>query len=540
MDFAELVVNLLIVLIAGLAAGIACKRMGISVLVGYLLVGAMIGRGGLGLLTDETHDLHHLAEAGALLLLFSIGIEFSLRELVELSRYFFLGGITQMTLAALPVIGLSLAWGIAWQPAVLMGAAAALSSTVLVFKTLEEYGQASAPHGRRAVGILLFQDVALVPLMLLVPFLVGDDQRTSFSDWVLLGARSTMFVIGIIACRELIARWAVPLLARLRGTELVVLFSLTVLGGASYVAYRIGLPPALGAFAAGLMLSDNRLTGQIDALVLPYRETFAALFFVALGSLMEFDVLVDRPAFCLGALAVVLALKTGAAAVALKLLGLQWKVAGGMGLGLAQMGELSFMLLSAGVAGGVVSADQYNLTLFLALGTLILTPQLLRTGLRWADTSSDTFVDHEPVEIADEFLERALVVGLGPIGSQVASQLELQGIDVCLIDLSPVNLHPYAQQGFHTISGDASDPAVLQRAELGRCRLVVITSPEDRIAKQVVRAIRKLNRSCTIMVRCRYQANAPDVKKAGADVVISEEVEVSAALLRQLPKLRTP
>jgi CPA2 family monovalent cation:H+ antiporter-2 len=534
---AELVFNLLIVLAAGLVAGVAAKRLGISMLVGYLVVGTLLGAVGFGPMTEGQPGLEYLAQAGALLLLFSIGIEFSMEELRRLSRFFFLGGSLQMLLVAAPIVLLAALFGFPWTSAILIGSAVALSSTVLVFKALEEWGQTASGHGRRAIGILLFQDVALVPLMLLVPMLTGKGPQPGWQEWVLLAAKSALFIAVVLSVREIIARWLVAFLAELRSVELLLLFALIVLGGASLAAYAAGFPAAMGALAAGVALNGNRLSGQFDALILPYRETFAAVFFVSLGTLMHFGVLWDAPLITLGGLLGVLLLKTAAAAITLKVLGLTWRVAWAFGLGLSQLGELSFVLLSEGVGRDVISPLMYNRMLFIALGTLILTPQLLRTGLRWAEEEEESEQSATARVVAAPPVERALVVGLGPIGSQVASQLEIHGRDVCLIDLSPVNLHPYAQQGFRTIAGDGSDPEILHRADIDRCRLAVVTVPDDEAARQVVSAIRLLNPACTIVVRCRYQANAGPIRRAGANTVISEEAEAGGAIVRLLGQI---
>ena len=272
--------------------------------------------------------------------------------------------------------------------------------------------------------------------------------------------------------------------------------------------------------------------------MLPYRETFAAVFFVSLGSLMHFGILFEHPILCLGGLVCVLLLKAASAAVALRAVGLSWRAAGGMGIGLAELGEFSFLLLSAGLQMEVIDAHWFNLMLFLALGTLILTPLLIRTGLRWTDPLLETELEGTSLpETNLSAVRRAIVVGLGPIGAQVASRLETNGISVCLVDLSPVNLHPYAQEGFHTVAGDASDPEVLHRAAVTQCMLAIVTVPKDQTARQIVTAVRRLNRTCRILVRCRYRANIAAVKKAGADAVVSEEAEASAGLLRLLEGL---
>ena len=532
---ARLVLDLLVILLAGLCAGVISKRFGLSVLVGYLAVGAVLGSGGVGLIPSETPQVKALAQAGALLLLFSIGLEFSLGELVRLGRALLLGGTLQMLLVVGPTMLLAAALGLGWRPAVLVGAATALSSTILVYKALEEFGQTETPHGRRAIAILLFQDAALVPLMLLVPLLCGAGDGPTTGQWLALGGVSVLFMAAVMGLRYAISRAMVPMLAGLRSTELVVLFALTVLGGAGIAAYRVGLPPAVGALAAGLMLSQNRLTAQIDALLLPYRETFAAVFFVSLGTLMRLDVLAEHPGLCLGGLLAVLALKTAAGTAALRAVGLPWRPAAGMALGMAQLGEFSFLLLSAGLAVGILQPPAFNIMITIALATLIPTPLLIRMGLLWTDPLLRGQPE-TPQTPGGELPStgRAVLIGMGPIGTQVASWLETSGVDVCLVDLSPVNLHPYAQQGFHTVAGDGTDPHVLGRAGVRQCTLAVVTVPKDQAARQIVAAIRRVNRDCRVLVRCRYRGNVAGLRQTGADAVVSEEEEASAGLLRLL------
>jgi CPA2 family monovalent cation:H+ antiporter-2 len=535
-----LVLDLLLILVAGLVAGAICRRLGVSMLIGYLVVGGLIGEGGLGLVVSHhNHELQNLAEVGALLLLFAIGIEFSLRELVRLGRHMLVGGSIQMLLVAVPVVLIERLAGASWPASVLYGAAVALSSTVVVFKALDDFGQSATPHGRRAISILLFQDAALVPLLLLIGVVTGRGAAPTAWTWVALALKSTAFVAAVVVLRAAIARWIVPALARMRSTELLILFVLAVVAGVGLAAFKIGLPPALGAFAAGLMLSGNRLTGQIDALVVPYREPFAAVFFVSLGTLMDFQPLVNAPLMMIGLLIAVIVLKAGAAAVALRAIGLRWRAAGGMGLGLAQMGEFSFLLLMAGtvaVAGAepLVSQQNYARFLLLALGTLVLTPYLLRLGLRWADPQLDEQLEGTAAASTFTPTQRGLIIGVGPIGRQIASQLEMRGVDACLLDLSPVNLQPFAQQGFHTIAGDATEPAVLHRADVHHASLVVVTVPDDGVARRIVRAVRRVNRACTVVVRCRYQASVAALKQLGATTVVSEEAEAGGALLRVL------
>ncbi|MGE3779699.1 MAG: cation:proton antiporter [Pirellulaceae bacterium] len=531
----QLILSLLVILGTGLAAGILCKHIGLSLLVGYLLVGAAIGQGGLGLVSRESSYLEYLAHAGALMLLFSIGIEFSLEELVRLSRYLLVGGVIQMAAVAGPLTVTAAAFGMGWRAALLAGTAGALSSTVLVFKALNEWGESSSPHGRRAIGILLFQDIALVPLLLLVPLLTGEGRPPEAIDYLLLGLKSVLFVTSVIALRAGISRWGVPLLARMRSVELVVLFALCVLGGVCYSSYQLGLPPPVGALAAGVTLSGSRLSNQIDTILLPYRESFAAIFFVSLGTLLDPFTFIDEPLTIAAGLAGMLLLKSAAGALALRATGLGWRASCGMGLGLAQLGEFSFLLVLQGVQHQLISIGDYNRMLFIALGSLVLTPLLLRWGLRWTDNEPQSGGRGGPPTslVGPETLRRAIVIGIGPIGRQLASRLEMLGFDTCLVDLSPINLYPFAQQGFHTIAGDARDKDVLDRAGAKHARLVIVSVPVDDTALQIVRSIRESTTHPFLLVRCRYQATVASALKLGAQAVVSEEAEASQALLRQ-------
>lgn len=294
----------------------------------------------------------------------------------------------------------------------------------------------------------------------------------------------------------------------------------------------------IGAFGAGLMLNGNRLTQQIDSVILPFRETFAAVFFVSLGTLIRFDALLAMPLTCLAAFAAVLVLKTSAATIALRLARLPWKSALGMGLGLAQIGEFAFVLLVAGLSQAIIEPKAYDLMMFIAVVSLIVTPQLLKFGLRMAERNS--VVEHEiairPASNHDQ-IAQATVVGIGPVGSQIASQLETFGYDVCLVDLNPLNLHPFAQQGFRTVVGDGSDQSVLKRADVPNCSFVAVTVPADSSALQTVSAIRSLKPRATILVRCRFQASASKLRAAGATDVFSDEAEVAGRFLTYFQQL---
>ena len=529
----SLVYDLMILLSAGLLAAIICRRLNVSVLIGYLLVGSAIGQGVLGWVKDEEHQLAHFAEVGVFLLLFSIGLEFSIDDLKRLGYNFIVGGGSQMMLVAGPVTGLLLLLGMAWQSALLIAAAVAFSSTVLVFRVLSEYGHAQLPHGRRAIGMLLFQDAALVPLLLMVPLLTGGESAPAPNDFLRLTAISLAFIVAVIGLRHVLAEWIIPSFSNYRSSELVVLFTIVSIAGVTLAAYSVGLPPAVGAFAAGLIFNGNRWSHQIDALVLPFRETFAAVFFVGLGLILDPRLLWQEPQLVGIALPIMILLKGAAATSALMLTGLPFRSALGMGIGLAHVGEFAFVLSLLGVDAGVLSEADYQRVVAISVGSLVMTPTLMKFGLRLQQVGCDGQSDSQ-TKRNDAGAHHAIVIGAGPIGRSIASHLKTVGCDVCIVDLSPINLHSFAQRGFKTVAGDAAQRSVMDQAEMASAQLAVVCVPDDGTATRIVKSARRLNHECRIIVRCRYQTNIPKLKKAGASEVVAEEAEAATALIHLL------
>ena len=532
----ELIYDILIILSAGLFADVLCRRVGVPPLVGYLVVGAVIGQGTLGLVRDTHHEIEHIAEVGVFLLLFSIGLEFSLEELQKLGRHFFIGGGVQMLLVAAPVAAVMAAFGIDWQASLLIATACAFSSTVLVFKALSEWGQLAVPHGRRAVGILLFQDAALIPLLLVIPLITGSGEAAGAADYAILAVKSTLFIASVIFVRRLMAEWIIPWLAGHRSPDLIVLFTLVALGGITLAAYSVGLPPAVGAFAAGLVFSGNRWSQQVDALILPFRESFAVIFFVSLGLIANPKLFWLEPVLMLGSLAGIVVLKAATATIALRLTGLRWRPSTGMGIGLAHIGEFAFVLVLLGWEAGAITDAQYQRVVSISLASLILTPLLMKFGLRWAqsyDTAGEPLHDGDP---HPPLAGQAVVIGAGPTGRQVASRLETAGNEVCVVDLSPINLYPFSQQGFRTVAGDASQAEILEHAHIEHATMVIVCISDDDAAKAIAQTVRGMNPSGFLLMRCRYHENIEKLIRLGADHVVSEEAKASAALIGVLDR----
>ncbi|MFG0335258.1 MAG: cation:proton antiporter [Maioricimonas sp. JB049] len=527
-----LVEQLLVVLTTGLLAGYLCRQIGLPPLMGYLLVGALLSEGVLGWVSADAAEIGDLAEVGVFFLLFSIGLELSLEELKRLGRHLIIGGLLQMLLVAVPIAGTLVLRGWETNAAMLVAAALAFSSTVLVFRTLGELGRTSSPVGRRAISILLFQDAALVPLLLCIPLLAGSEKSIPATEWLRLAAVSIGFVLATVLLRYTLNRWLIPRITQHRSPDLVVLMTLTILGGVTLIAHRLRLPPALGAFAAGLAFGGNRWSEQVDSLILPFREAFAAVFFVSLGLLIDVAGILRAPqAAAVGFVGLTL-IKTAAATIALRATGVPIAACWRPAISLAHVGEFAFVLILAGGSAGVISFAEQRQLITLAGTTLLLAPLLMHWGLTGnvPDASFDDATHHD-VHLPGDSDRTCLVIGMGPVGRAVASRLETHGYAVTAVDANPLNLQAFAQHGFPTVAGDAQQEGVLRSAGADQVQILVICVPIDEVALAITRQGRALNSGARIVVRCRYASNRDPLRRVGADVVISEEARSTRDLI---------
>src|SRR5437867_11856806 len=350
-------------------------RLKLPALPGFIVAGILLGPNALGLVNDP-RDVEGLAEVGVIMLLFTIGIEFSLSRLRDMGRQILAGGIAEMAFTVLATLGVGLAFLGSWQVSLFLGRLDALSSTAIGLKVLTDRGEIDAPHGRLATGVLIFQDLCVVPIMLLLPFLAGTATGGVGGLAVALG-KATLIVVGVIlAARMLVPRLLTEIL-KTRSRELflisiILLGTLTALGTAA-----AGASLALGAFLAGLVLSESDYGHQALAELLPFRDVFISLFFVAVGMLVDVAFLRAHPWATLGGVALVVGGKTVLASVGPALAGYAGRVALLAGLAVAQIGEFSFVLAREGSAAGLLGPESYQTFLAVALVTMLVTPFVL-------------------------------------------------------------------------------------------------------------------------------------------------------------------
>lgn len=534
----ELVGDLVLAVLAAFIGGFVAQWLRQPVILGYLLAGVFIGPFTPGP-TADIHSVTLLAEIGVAFLMFAVGAEFSLRELHVIGRVAILGGILQ--------IGLTMALGAAVGPlvgldapqSVMLGALLALSSTVVALKVLQSRGEASSPHGRLALGLAIMQDIAVVPMVVLLPALAGAEPA-SLQDVVLTIAKAGFLVIAVLLLGTRLAPSLLRRAALTRTRELFLLGVVSLALGTSAAAHLAGLSLAFGAFLAGLVVAESEYAAQVVAEVLPLRDLFSSLFFVSIGMLINPPTLLASLAALLPLVAVAMLGKAAIITIVGTALGAPGRVALPAGLALSQVGEFSFVLAQVGMERGAVSARLFELVLGTALVTIVLTPWLLRAtpwlARRLAALPRIGRSFAEPLEGPGEegahLAGHAVICGYGRVGRELADSLLSRGIHVEVIEYNPSLVSVVRRAGMPAIYGDAANPAVLEHARLDRARLLAITIPDMSVAERIVRFARSQNRRLDIIARGQSRADLERLRGAGASDVVQPEFEGGIEFIR--------
>lgn len=537
MDLWIILRDIVVLLGASLLVGGVCSRFGQSPIVGYLLAGMLLGGPGSLQLVGSEDEIEAIAELGVALLLFSLGLEFSVERLKKLGSKPLLGGVSQVTLTILLAYGGATAFGLGHRQAVAFGAMVALSSTAVVLRILMERGEMEMPHGRNSLGVLLTQDVAVVPLALLMTILGGEGSVQEIA-WNV--GRLLLMAMGLIISMYLLTKIAVLALGTLtlhRNRELTVIFAVVTGLGAAWASHAAGISPAMGAFVAGMLLGSSAFATQIRADVAPLQVVLLTMFFGAAGMVAD-PIWILHNAHIVGA--VVIALTIGKLIVTwliFLVFGQTNRVAAATGLCLAQIGEFAFVLGTIGRTSGVVTENTYSLVVSAAIVSFFLSAFLVPVAPKFGnwvaglqrsrqDSTKDAAGHPEPPDIA--------IIGFGPAGQISARPLVDRGIRVVVIDLNRDSVRKAAQLGFHGEIGDATQSDVLEHARLRGCKVVVITVPHHRSALTILEHVRKEVPHAHIIARSRYELHISDYTKAGADFVTGDERQVGESLAGHL------
>jgi CPA2 family monovalent cation:H+ antiporter-2 len=537
--------------------GVLARRIGLSPIVGYLLAGVVIGPHTPGFVGDVSLAAQ-LAEIGVVLLMFGVGLHFHIKDLLAVKGIAIPGALLQSGVSTL--LGLSIGLAFGWPPAsgLVLGMALAVASTVVLMRVLEDRQLLATPHGHAAVGWLLVEDVLTVAILVVIPALAtggGPASASSPGLWPALGVAMVklLALVGLVAfAGSRVVPRMLELAARLRSREL---FTLTVLAIAVVVATGsalfFGASMALGAFLAGMVVGQSPVSHQAAADALPLRDAFAVLFFVSVGMLFDPAFLLREPALVLAALAVVLVGKPLVALAVVAALGYSARTALVAALGLAQVGEFSFILGGLARDHGLLPAAGYNVIVACAIVSIAINPFLFR-GLepmeafvrrrpwlsRLLEARSGRRRDRVNAGTVSAIEGRtgplAVVVGYGPVGRTVDRLIREAGVETVVVDLNLETVSALAGEGRLALYGDASHPDILKRAGIARASHLVVTLPHSLNRGPMITAARQANPACRILVRARYLRERRELEQAGADIACFEEAEAAAALAERL------
>ncbi len=529
-------------IVAGALIAYVSSRFGLVPIVGFLLAGVLIGPHGLRLVVDQ-EIVDSAAEVGVILLLFTIGIEFSLEKLARIKTLIFAGGGLQVGLATLATMGVLAISGVDWKTGVFTGFLVALSSTAIVLKLLAGRGETSSSRGGVALGLLIFQDLAIVVMVLLVPMLSGAGGSAG-AVFLALGKAA-----ALIALTLLVARRLMPLMleavARTCSPELFLLTVTAVCFGTAYLTSLAGVSLSLGAFLAGLVVSESRFSEHALGEILPLQILFSATFFVSVGMLLDIRfVLTHLPAVLLF-VAAVLAIKVTTTTVSVIALGYPLSLASAVGLMLAQVGEFSFVLERAGrevglfPAGDPAQGSQAFITATVIL--MVATPFLTSLGARSASTLERTLARSMPPEPPGPLpspgapqADHVVVAGYGEAARRLVRILDGSKIPFLITTLSPAGAVSVEAEGLPVLRGDASRVRTLQHAGIERAKMLVVADDEPAMARRIVAVARSLNPLSRIVVRTRYHSEAEPLLQSGADCVVADELEGIIALFSEV------
>jgi K+:H+ antiporter len=545
----SLITTIALALGAALLCGLGAKRLGLSPIVGYLVAGVLIGPYTPGV-SGDTKIAAQLAEIGVILLMFGVGLHFSLKELLAVRSIAIPGALGQSTAATLACTALAMAFGWTWQTGLILGIAVSVASTVVLLRALMDHGGLDTPEGHAAVGWLIFEDIITVLVLVLLPPLAATGGGTNIWQTVGMAVLKLLFltVIVLLAGSRFVP-WLLLRIARLRSRELftlsVVVMAICV-ATISYVAF--GASMALGAFLGGMVVGQSRVSEQAGADILPMRNIFAVLFFVSVGMLFDYRTVLESPALILGVLAIILLIKPLAALIIVIFTGHSLKTALTVAGGLAQIGEFSFIVGDMAKSLGLMPATGNNVIVAGAIVSISLNPVIFRRTLalepvleKWSWLTNRRAGHLEKLgaranEITAKRIEDpgAIVVGYGPVGRTVTRLLGEFEIKPMIVDTNIDAVLELQQRGEQAIFGDATKHEILRNAGLASAAYLIVTIPNAEVSLRIIQAAREVAPVVRILTRANYINQAEEFIDAGAAIVRYDEAESAAALAEAL------
>ncbi len=545
---ASLFTNIVIVLVLSVAAMFICLRAKIPTIIGLLAVGIISGPSGAGLIGLYS-EVEIVAEIGVVLLMFSIGLEFSLKELMHIKRSVLINGSMQVISTA-GITFLVFRWGgMGAGEAMFIGMLVSLSSTAVVLKVLQDRTEMDSLHGRSTLAVLIFQDLAVVPMMLLLPLLAGTAVGEADTDvFIFLILKAVLAVVIVIIS----ARWLVPfILYRITSTRSRELFILSIVALCTLVTwltYKAGLSLALGAFLAGLIISESEYSHQALSNIIPFKDVFTGFFFISIGMLIDIRYVMHKPLEILFLSAGVLVVKSLVVVFNFSLLGLPLRVGLLCGAALCQIGEFSFVLAKAGMPLNLLSPENYQAFLGVATITMMATPVLisvaplmeskimklplpglLKRGYMFLPDKADGLKNNQ-------IKNHMIIVGYGINGKNVAKAAAHAGIPYIIIEMNPDTVREESNKGEKILYGDAAGETILRFAGITDARIIVITVADAPAARRTTAIARQLNPGIHIITRTRFMGEVEPLRELGANDVVPEEFETAVEIFSRVLK----
>ncbi|HVQ60579.1 MAG TPA: monovalent cation:proton antiporter-2 (CPA2) family protein [Burkholderiales bacterium] len=526
--------SVLILLASAVIVVVIFRSLHLPPLLGYLLVGVAVGPFALAWIAD-TSEGRHLGEFGVVFLMFSIGLEFSLPKLFQLRRAVFGLGLVQVLLTLAGVLAIAAIAGAPWQAGLALGGAIAMSSTAIVLRVLDERLQLETPHGRDIFGVLLFQDLAVVPLLILIPAIAEGSGDLAQRLAVAL-AKGAAVLAGVLFLGQKLMRGWFYVVARRRSHELFILNVLLITLGLSWLTERAGLSLALGAFLAGMLIAETEYRHQVDEDIRPFREVLLGLFFVTVGMRLDLGTVGANLLLTLAMTALLITFKFALVAGLARAFGSTPGAALRTGLALAQGGEFSLVIMVQAQSLALLDRDLSQLVVAAMLLSMLAAPFLIQASdklaLRWSSSEwmLQSLALHRVAAQSLATERHVIVCGYGRTGQRLAHLLEQEGIQVIALDTDPERVRGAAAAGERVVYGDASRHETLIAAGIGRASALVITFADTLLALRILHHIKTIHPALPVIVRTLDDADLDRLIAAGASEVVPETFESSLML----------
>lgn len=512
------------------------KKINLPSIVGFLIAGILTGPHGFKLIT-EINTINIMAEIGVILLLFTIGLELSVAKLLQMKKLLLVAGGLQVVLTILFSSVIFIFSGIPAGQSIFFGMLISLSSTAIVLKLFSDKNELESPHGKISIGILIFQDLAIVPMMMMLP-LLSSQTKVPYLKLLL----NLFLAFALLALIILVARFLIPKLlyqlARLRIREAFTIGTILLILATAFLTESLGLSLALGAFIAGIILSGTEYTHQVSADVIPMKDSFNSLFFVSIGLLFNFNYMVSNPVLIAVLVIGIIIIKSLVVTLVVVIMRYPVRIAVLTGLGIAQIGEFSFVLAQTGLNSGLIADNYYSAFLSSSVITMLLTPLILQISpwlaLEIRDHSKPMLDSRASDAAFDKLKDHVVIVGFGLNGKNIARVLKETGIPYVILELNPETVKHFRAKGEKILFGDATRKDVLLSTRVKEANVIVFAISDPQSTRLAISLAKELNPSIYIIVRTRFTNEVDEMLKAGANEVIPEEFETSLQIFTKV------